>query len=259
MASPVWQPVEIPPIPPKIRKKFVAHSVVATGDPSIMFGRTLVRWKDVKDVKTNVETNLGKNLYTFTRGAFTKDAATIEGLSKELGCDSGNRVVALSSGTLINVGTSTDSGGSFAGFAKDESRFYIPSHRFLNSHEGVKHALYTAQKDWETWSQDASKEDVNASKKALGQLASMGYPQPGMDESDGNVVKMWAHTTENKGAALVKLRKFPENIGVLIVVEKKYVMITEYGGILNRLVDTARDAHRNDFLCTAIDGVFTAK
>lgn len=249
-----WQPVDIPPIPDEIRGDFVAHSVVATLDPLSLFGRNMVRWKHVRDLDVKPPTTIGRRV-----SGISRRAAEIEGLASALAGKPGDQIVALPYGTIVNTGAPRPSvRNRFNGFARENSRFYLPANRFRNGNAGVKCALHSAQKVWEVYgmtSTQAAPTDLVAATEAFELLARQGYPQAGMNESDGNVAAIWYNPAENSRIALVQLKKFEPNIGSLVKFEKSPEDLTF--AFMKDLVDVARDGHRNDYLEPSVDGVFS--
>lgn len=91
----------------------------------------------------------------------------------------------------------------FAGFAESTSNFVFPQHRVGNIRRRTRGLLSAAQRRWHNFQNNESSETVVQAARALALLNLAGYPQPGTDRGDANVVGLWRHKVTHKILALV--------------------------------------------------------
>lgn len=153
----------------------------------------------------------------------------------------------------------------FAGFTPPPgargTEFRLPVHRLRNGPAQGRAILLAA----ETWLQEfsaRSPEKESGARSALAVLSEAGYPLPGRDDSDANVVALWRQTPEIKeGAtswlALVQCRchRVAEHVasrmGVLVEFQSKPTFEQ-----LRELADSGREQFRLEFFGPRVTTVY---
>ena len=219
--------------------------------------RPAVRWRDVAEIaETGAEA---------FKASLTPDHPPTElllELKALLGQADG--LVVLSHGTLI--GTGLPAGETFRGFARPGSEYVMPCHRFGHSTDEEKRAhggrmLKSAELTWERDSPQLSEKEREAALRGLFTLQQTGYPRPGWDDADANVVAAWKHAGAGEMvqlAALVRLRCFGPNVAVFVEASCRATGLA--GGeiladLLLPLANAGRVVFREDYLLPAVAAV----
>lgn len=244
-----WRRLRIPAVE---SPDFVAHSVVASPDPSLVWMQLPV-WDDLADEADPPPPEVAEWDLALAGHAKIPDELLQDWLEAANAADGEEgALVQLRRGTVWVVQCQgAPPGALFAGFARAGASWPMPAHRLPSARES-KVALLAAEAHY---SQVAAG-DAEAVALAFAAMAESGYPRPGNSESDADVVALWEGCDAEKGellAAAVVCHGMAPGGAVFVVVARPTAL--EGLPLLKALADLGRNAFRHDFLEARAVGV----
>lgn len=225
---------------------FVAHSVVAA--PTLVSG-PYVSFQDVRDENPAAEDS---NDFpdAFGRAVLIPPQILPE-VRRLLGAPEGSKIIELSQGTIISEhGLPAE---KFKGFARPDSTFKLPLHR-LPSSKLAAGILLAAERAWGRDSARLEPEDRELFERAFALVEDVGYPAPGWNEADANVLAFWAKKSsggKTEFIAIVRVELFPMSVAVVVPATTRasvYSGGTVPGPLLCSVADAGRNGYRSDIL-----------
>lgn len=256
-----WTRHPPPAVPAEIADEFVAHSVVATTDPSLMFApsrswKDLARYADMKSIDEAPD-----EINSANRERMESIARTL--LPEYWRAPAGDAVVVLRHGTAILV-PHKPTGPKFGGFAPAKARVgsvlhRLPPHRFTDGKVGAAAQLVRAERSYDLYRTEHP-EEMKYVNTALVWLNNIGYPNAGMQDSDANVVALWRRDGKPgffEWAALVECACFAGTaVGVVVTAPLPVDKPPVHQGYMKEFADAGRNAFRNEFLGPQVLGCF---
>lgn len=251
MASP-WTVVPVPPVPEHVRSRFRAHSVTVAHHPGDLLAPSY-GWRDLADV----EMTLPEPGSTATSLNDLIESG-IAALPAALSLLPGSRLVFLACGTVVVIGP-RDVELEFPGFTPEgdhPAAYRIPIHRIRGGKPVAKAFLAQAQLDLDEFC--AREPDSGAvARQALGAMAAIGYPNPGMSTSDADVLDIWERrSADQRYMARVQCanqRSVPYNVSTLVQFEGPEPTYP----LMRAIADAGRDGFRYDYLNPKVVRVHT--
>jgi hypothetical protein len=258
-----WTNYPVPAVPEDMRDGFVAHSVVATCDPSLMSAPSL-SWHDLKKyaMTTIVDEAKEASILSDEQNENFEKISAMCAATWKMG--KGNTIVALAGGTMILVPNDCTRIPKFGGFTEkvrcaDTIPHSMPPHRFKNTKVDAAEQMMRAQ----LWYDRYIAEYPDRKKcvdTAFSILNVIGYPNAGMSDADANVVALWycAKSAEtNLWAALVECECF-DNLPVSVVVMFNLAVNKMPNTIswMKSIADIGRKEFREEFLYPRVVGYY---
>lgn len=236
---------------------FIAHSIVATQNPYLLFNTSIYKnWNDVKNFEI---TPLGD---TENANNGLKNKEQYKEYVKQICKDYKNTYcMMLNFGTCIFIDISILSNFkiSFTGFCNDNSPYKIPYTRFENKEKGVKRQLLLAQKYLDEY-KEKHKNFENIINVGFEILSVIGYPPVGIDDSDGNVINLWKDNDKNIMFAKVELNYFNNFNNINNDLINLFLLFDKQEKINDKLYcnicDCARNNMRYDIMFPQIYDIF---
>lgn len=249
-----WTSVPIPP--PACAARFVAHSVTAALEPEPVLRAAYglrayegLAWRAVAHLRLPGPAAPTSDLLPADRLRAAEAAARhwIEALPP-----AGPRgAVLLSGGTLIELPPAGAPLEVFAGFARPDSEYSLPRHRFRDGARDAAAALLSAQAMWDERMAGLAPAAHAAAAHAFAALGAGGYPAPGTPSADATVTALL-----QRGDALVaRVALGREAPGLIVLVPAQWSALRPEGepgplrpAELKALADEGRDLRRYDLL-----------
>jgi hypothetical protein len=253
-----WTRVPLPAIPPEMAKDFVAHSVTTATDPSAMMAPSF-DWQSLRDADMTEMEDSKPEISELARAHFATACELVPSLLEAV--QPTDAITVLSCGTVIVTCGGDTRTPHFEGFAADRCtpdgiQHRIPIHRFVNSENDGKSRLFYAQQHYDAFVA-AHNGPTNAhANRALAAVALIGYPNPGTDAADANVIALWYRGNDWLG--FVRCAGFDATasfVGVLVSFKLKDMKRAPDLALTKAIADAGRDSFRYDIFDPRIVGV----
>jgi hypothetical protein len=265
-----WTRVPLPAIPPEMAKDFVAHSVTTATDPSAMTAPSF-DWQALRGADMTGMTDCKPEIIELARAHFATACELVPSLLETV--QRTDAITVLSCGTVIVTSSGDTRTPHFEGFAADRRtpdgiQHRIPIHRFVNSENDGKSRLFYAQQHYDAFVA-AHDGPTNAhANRALAAVALIGYPNPGTDAADANVIALWRRKDPPQGVepskrgndwlGFVRCAGFDATasfVGVLVSFKLKDMKRAPDLALTKAVADAGRDSFRYDIFDPRIVGV----
>jgi len=247
-----WSSYPIPAVPADMAESFVAHSVTLSTDPSVTFAPCL-DWEGFSSYA-----GPGEDLKTAPadpdRVRLLSSIASL--LPQHWGKREGS-VILLKHGTAVFVPPGREA--RFAGFAPKEPKrgplHRMPVYRFAEKEVDAANSLVQSQRRYESFLREHP-ECEREVDFAFSMLNGVGYPLPGQETSDANVVALWNRPSRAVGqvqhrdwAAFVECsaRSAPE-LGTIVITSMPASIYPDAPNHMEWFASKGRDQLRLEFL-----------